>query len=191
MNAFVKDKSRSSRSFADRSYLTLGRELSAFHNRFRCGHGLLGNTMVHADLHWRNVFYAETGTNASSGHTTFIDNDAIADNFCADPFRDIFRVVMFPFGRTVVYDGIWVDKPALYFDVVFNNFVVGYASSFASNQWTALFSELSIKFNRKMYFHDVNSKSLKLVVKLVSEHLNPRFDRLLSKLLNESAVRES
>ena len=178
----------SSRAFASRAYLTLGRELSAFHSRFRCGNGLLGNTMVHADLHWRNVFYAETGTNASSGHTTFIDNDAMADNFCADPFRDIFDAVMFPFAHSYFYDGSWVDKPALYFDVTFNNFIAGYVSSFASNQWTALFSELSVKFNRK---NDVNSKSFKLIVKLVSEHLNPRFDRLLSKLLNESAVRES
>ena len=192
MSAFAKDKSRSSRAVVDRAYHTLGRELSAFHSRFRCGGGLLGKTMVHADLHWRNVFYVDTGgANASSGHTTFIDNDAMADNFCADPFRDIFRLVMFPFGRTAVYDGIWVDKPSLYFDLTFNNFISGYVSSFESSQWTALFSELSIKFNRRIYFQDLNSKALQLIVKLVSVHLNPRFDRLLSKLLNESAVQES
>ena len=176
---YKKNPSAQNKKRLARAFQILGKELANFQKRFMQPepNKILGKTIVHADLHWLNIFYDE-----NAGHFTFIDNETMESSLNNRRNASIDIIQIFFFAQLDGLFAQWlqgIDQNQFY-NMAVTNFVEGYISVYPENQRLALIKELKNILNNYNSAGHVSWSAQKLSP-IRQGGINPAFEALIKK----------
>lgn len=151
------------------AYFDVGYVLSKFHQRFmKNKNDILGLTVVHGDLHHRNIFYDTT-----TRRVILIDNELMPDSFekPQSPMRDIAYLIFSPNHPSLIPKSIATKvKAGSWIQLIIAPFLKGYISAYSKKDWPLLFNKLAagIKEYKGPFawynkFKEITDKQLQIV----------------------------
>lgn len=199
LDSFILDyflsPTQENRKRVEQAYFDIGYALSKFHQRFRKNQNdILGLTIVHGDLHHKNIFY-----DAATHQVILIDNEDIPFSFenLQSPIEDIAFLILSPGWSDILIPQEIRSKvkPTSLIELIAVPALKGYISAYQKKDWSVLFNRLveGIKENKhrgiNMYnkFKDVIDKQFE-IVKLFVQNGQSELKNSLIKLQNSLVV---